>query len=126
MREFGECKKSIPSVNTQQVAARIINAVVQRTLMNNHPPLGEEDETIMSQIMSENRVANDDDAVNWMNDLLDASTVVGLVEEAGVPTAAIDRVEVSTAALMNGTSPRTPTRVSRGDLLLHIELSRNK
>ena len=119
-------EKSIPSVNTQQIAARITNAVVQRTLMDNHPPLGEEDETISSQITSKNRVVNDDDAVNRMNDFLDASIVVGLVEEAGVPTATIDRVAASTVAVMNGTSHRTPARVSCGDLLLHIESSRNK
>ena len=40
VREFDDWKGTRPSVNTQQMAARITNAVVQRTLMDNHPPVG--------------------------------------------------------------------------------------
>ena len=61
-----------------------------------------------------------------MGDLLEASTVVGIVEEEGIPNAAVEQVAASTAAVINGTSPCSPPRVSCGDILSHIEAVRNR
>ena len=95
--------------------------------MDRHPPLVEESETIRSQFASENPNENDDVEDNRMTELIEASTVVGLSEEAGVTNTTIVRVTASTAAMMNSTSPRTPTpSVFHSDLLSLIKISRNK
>ena len=59
----------MPSLNTQQLAARITNAVVQRTLMDNHPPVGEDSDTIRSQVVSENPDANENESKNLFDEL---------------------------------------------------------
>ena len=114
--------------SNKRSAARIKNAVVQRTLMDNHPPLGEDSEVIRSQIDAENGAVGEDRGDSGdtrMASLLEESTVVRLVEEAGVPPAAVPRVGASTTAMLAGISSPSP-RLTRGDLMTNIERSRDR
>ena len=123
VREYDMWKIDHPSVNTQQQAARITNAVVQRTLMDNHPPSGEDSDVIRSQIGVENGAVEVGD--NRMETLLGAATIVGIVEDAGVPLASVPHVSAATSTVVAGTLFATP-RVNCRDLLSHIERSRNR
>ena len=123
VRKYDRWKIDHPSANTQQQAARITNAVVQRTLLDNHPPLGEDSDNIRSQIGAENDAVEVGD--NRMETLLGAATVVGIVGDAGVPPAAVPHISAATSTVVAGTSS-TPSRVNRRDLLSHIERSRNR
>ena len=101
--------------------------------MDNHPPLGENSEIIRSHIGAENNAVDpmDSEEDNRMDTLLRAATIMDLVEDAGVPVASVPRVGAATTAVVTGTSSRSPrlsgsTRLSRGDLLSHIERSRDR
>ena len=62
---------------------------------------------------------------NRMENLLGTAAVVEIVEDAGVPPAAVPHVSAIISAVVAGTSS-TPPRLTRKDLLLHIERSRNR
>ena len=62
---------------------------------------------------------------NRMENVLGTAAVVEIVEDAGVPPAAVPHVSAIISAVVAGTSSASP-RVNRRDLLSHIERSRNR
>ena len=122
-REFEEWKQSAPTSNTQQQANRIVNAVVQQSLMEPRNPLGETNAPLRSQVRAENPVVlRNSHVTNPSSMLREGSSIVGIVEDAGVQSNVARLVSNGVGAAVAGISGRR----TRRDVLSHIERSRDR
>ena len=100
-RDFEEFKNAATSVNTQQQANRIVNAVVQQLMMEPHHPLGN-DAPIRSQVGEENRNSGRGRTPAAHN-LRDRPSLIGVVENASASNGAaglvVNRVESALVGL---------------------------
>ena len=121
-REFEEWKKSSPSANTQQQANRIVNAVVQQSLMEPRNPLGATAAPLRSQVRTENAAANSN-RTNASTVLHEGAGIVGIVEDAGVESNVAALVSNGVTAAIEGISGG---RRTRRDVISHIERTRDR
>ena len=118
--EFENFKTVTPSTNTQQQANRIVNAVVQQSMLEPRSPLGK-DATLRSQVGEEN-INNNSDRTHAANVMRDIASLVGIVENAGISSGATRLVTNGVASALTGLS----TRRSRNDVISHIEKTRER
>lgn len=132
VQQFDEWNKNQRSVNTQQTAARISQAITTSLLMEPRAPLGHPGVGLRSQVRSEN--SSDTHRPNSTSNTgtSNLSTVVlGTVQDSGVPTQATNLVATATSEVVAGipgNSRRNNTvsrGVSRGSLLSHIQRTRD-
>ena len=121
VRDYDDWRKSAPSANTQQQANRIVNAVVQQTLMEPRNPLGQTGAPLRSQVRDENR-RNRSDRPTAASVIRNNASLVGLVEDAGVQSNASGIVARGVGAAISGMNSRR----SRNDVISHIERSRER
>ena len=120
-REFEDYKSSAPTNNAQQQANRIVNAVVQQTLMEPRAPLGGASSNLRSQVSSDNAniMSGRDNAATLLQN---NTSILGLVEEAGVPSGAVGPTARGASLAIGGTTGRR----TRGDVISHIDHSRDR
>ena len=113
VREFEEWKKSRPTVNTQQAAARIVNGVSQQILIGTPQPLGEDGGAMRSQIAEENRARDTNSFPSTPSlDIHRNATILRLVGDAGVPDAAVPLVATGTQQVSSARSTTNQQHVS--------------
>ena len=120
-REFEDCKSSAPTNNAQQQANRIVNAVVQQTLMEPRAPLGGASSNLRSQVSSDNAniMSGRDNAATLLQN---NTSILGLEEEAGVPSGTFGPAARGASLAIGGTTGRR----TRGDVISHIDRSRDR
>ena len=126
-REYKQWEDAAPSTNAQQQANRIVNAVVQQRLMEPRGPLGDNNDVpLRSQVGAENNrdSGNGSGRTNASSVIRDNTLITGIVQDAGVIDGAVGPVATAVTSVIGGCN-RTSRR-TRGDVLSHIERSRDR
>lgn len=102
-REFNECKSASPSQNVQTQTNRIVNAVVQQTLMEPREPLGETGALLRSQIGADNcRVGNDPPWSSAFSIMRYSASILGIVGDAGVQNGVAQVAAIGVSSAVRG------------------------
>ena len=126
-REFKSWEGSTPSADAQQQTNRIVSAVVQQRLLEPRDPLGEPSGgPLCLQVGAENNRGggNRSGRVDASSVVRDNTVISGIVEDAGVLDGAVEPVARAVSSVVGGMDGTR--RRSRGDVLSHIERSRDR
>ena len=103
-QEFEEWKSATPTTNTQQQENCIVNAVVQHSLMEPSNPLGSTGAPLRSKVMIENSGVGDGGNSAASAILREGVSIIGMVEDGGVVSGAVDLVANGVTAVVEGIS----------------------